>query len=36
VVFLVEPAGAPPGTWAVNSCSYCEAGGECREFPLRR
>ena len=32
VVFLVEPAGAPPGIWAVNSCSYCEAGGDCREF----
>ena len=33
VIFLVEPAGAPPGIWAVNSCSYCEAGGTCREFP---
>jgi hypothetical protein len=35
VVFLVEPAGATPGVWAVNSCSYCESGGACREFPFR-
>jgi hypothetical protein len=35
VVFLVEPAGAAPGVWAVNSCSYCEARGTCREFPFR-
>lgn len=32
VVFLVEPAGAPPGIWAVNSCSYCVAGADCREL----
>jgi hypothetical protein len=32
VVFLVQPTGAPPGVWAVNSCSYCEAGGSCREL----
>ena len=35
VVFLVQPRDAPPGVWAVNSCSYCETGGACREFPLR-
>ena len=35
VVFLVEPADQPVGTWAVNSCSYCEAGGSCREFTAR-
>ena len=35
VVFLVEPPGAPPGVWAVNNCSYCEAGGTCRDFPPR-
>jgi hypothetical protein len=36
VIFLVQPEGAPPGVWAVNSCSYCENPGDCREFPLRR
>ncbi len=36
VVFLVQPTGAPPGVWAVNSCSYCEAGGTCRDFTGRR
>ncbi len=35
VVFLVQPDGAAPGTWAVNNCSYCESGGACREFPFR-
>ncbi len=35
VVFLVQPTEAPPGVWAVNSCSYCEAGGSCREWPSR-
>ncbi len=35
VVFLVQPSGAAPGVWAVNSCSYCESGGACREFPVR-
>ncbi len=35
VMFLVPPAGAAPGVWAVNSCSYCESGGACREFPHR-
>jgi hypothetical protein len=36
VMFLVPPAGAAPGVWAVNSCSYCESGGACREFPRRQ
>jgi len=35
VVFLVQPEGQPAGVWAVNSCSYCEAPGTCREFPFR-
>ncbi len=35
VVFLVEPEKQPPGVWAVNSCSYCENPGDCREFPFR-
>ncbi len=35
VLFLVEPRDAPPGVWAVNSCSYCETGGACREFPVK-
>jgi len=35
VVFLVEAPGAGPGVWAVNNCSYCVAGGSCRDFPPR-
>ena len=36
VIFLVPPEGAPAGTWVLNSCSYCETGAPCREFPARR
>ena len=35
VVFLVQPEGAPAGSWVLNACSYCESGGACREFPFR-
>jgi hypothetical protein len=35
LVFLVQPAGGPPGEWLLNSCSYCDAGSPCRDVPFR-
>jgi len=35
LVFLVQPAGGPPGEWVLNNCSYCDAGAPCRELPFR-
>jgi hypothetical protein len=35
VMFLVQPGESAPGVWAVNSCSYCESGGTCRDLPFR-
>jgi hypothetical protein len=35
MVFLVQPAGGPPGEWVLNACSYCDAGSPCREVPFR-
>jgi hypothetical protein len=35
LVFLVQPAGGPPGEWLLNSCTYCEPGSPCRDVPFR-
>jgi hypothetical protein len=35
LVFLVQPAGGPPGEWVFNACSYCDATSSCREIPFR-
>jgi hypothetical protein len=36
LVFFVQPADGPPGSWVLNNCSTCDAGSSCRELPFRR